>query len=97
MKAARFVPPLLIGATLILLGANALPTVHRKHALQRERFRLEREIEVGNKQNRELILQIRALRDDPFYVERKLIETWQSVPQGMVRFDDPVEPTGLDE
>ncbi len=81
------VPPLLAGATLILLGANALPTVHRKHTLQRERIRLEREIEVGVTHNRKLVLQIRALRDDPFYVERKLVETWEALPQGAVLFD----------
>jgi hypothetical protein len=82
VKAARVLPPLLAAATLLLLGANALPTVQRKHLLRQERHRLERELHQEEAIARRRAAEVEALGRDPFYVERVLVETWQGVPQG---------------
>jgi hypothetical protein len=96
VKAARSVPLLLAAATLILLGANALPTANRKHRLQDERNRLILELRHEEERMKSLAAEVRALREDPFYVERLLVETWQGVPEGAVAFDlppdDPDDP-----
>lgn len=94
MKAARFLPPLLAGATLILLGANALPTAKRKHRLQEEQTRLVRELRSEDRRMNALVLEIEALRGDPFYLERMLIETWGGMPEGAEAFTDAHEDPG---
>jgi hypothetical protein len=86
VKAARFLPPLLACATLVLLGANALPTVQRKHLLQRERARLLRELEQEEREAARLRAEVEALAHDPFYLERMLVETWNAMPEGAVLF-----------
>jgi hypothetical protein len=86
VKAARFLPPLLAGATLILIGANALPTAHRKHRLQEERLRLVRELREEQDRTRVIAAEIEALQADPFYIERVLIETWGGAPEGAQAF-----------
>ena len=92
MKAARAVPPLLAGATLILLCSNALPTVHRRHRLLEERNRVQQELREGDLENVRLMREIRALRDDPFYVERLLVRTWRERPEGSQPFADGPDP-----
>ena len=86
MKAARFLPPLLAGVTLVLLGANALPTILRKHRLQREEQRLVRELRREDAAAARLRLEVEALATDPFYLERVLVETWGGAPEGTVPF-----------
>jgi len=88
VKAARLTAPLLAAATLILIGANALPTVCRKHCLLRERARLERELETERARGARLEAEVDALRNDPFYVERLFVETWHVPPPGAI----PLEP-----
>jgi len=92
MKAARFLPPLLAGATLLLLCANALPSTHRRQVLRRERERLLRQLEEEETVGRRLRAEVEALRADPFYIERTLLETWRGVPRGAVPFDAPPGP-----
>lgn len=86
MKAARFLPPLLAGATLILIGANALPTAIRKHRLQDERIRLVRKLRQEEDRVQRIAAEIDALKKDPFYIERVLIETWGGAPEGARAF-----------
>ena len=90
MKASRVLPPLLAAMTLLLLGANALPSVQRKHLLREERRRLEREVRREEREGARIGAEIDALAHDPFYLERMLVETWQGVPQGAVPFALPV-------
>jgi len=94
VRSARFVPPVLIAATLILLGANALPTIHRKHLLQRRRRILEQRIRRHARRTARLRLEIDALEHDPFFMQRTLVETWHALPEGSVPLDPP--EAGLD-
>jgi len=87
LKFHRILPPLLAGATLILLASNALPTVLRKHRLQRERHRLVKELRLEQERSARLRAEIEALRGDPFYLERVALETWGGTPSGAVRWD----------
>jgi hypothetical protein len=75
--------------TLLLLGANALPSVQRKHLLRAERQRLEREVRREEREGARITAETDALAHDPFYLERMLVETWQGVPQGAVPFALP--------
>jgi hypothetical protein len=92
VKATRFLPPLLAAATLLLLGANALPTVHRKHRLRRERTRVHRKLEREERRALRLRAEVEALAMDPFCQERLLVETWQQAPPGAIRFDPTAPP-----
>ena len=89
MSTARCLPPLLAAATLLLLGANALPSIQRKHLLQEERRRLECELRDEERAARRLEVEIEALNHDRFYLERVYVETWRGVPQGAVPFVPP--------
>ena len=80
MSAARLLPFLLGGLTLIVLFANALPAVHRKHRLETEQRELAQQRRAETERGRRLAAEITALRHDPFYVERVCAETasfWQ--------------------
>ncbi len=87
MKAARFLSPILAGATLILLGANALPTAKRKHRLQDRQHQLVHEIRTLETREHKLREEIHALEHDPFYMERMIVETWHGKPEGTEEFD----------
>ena len=87
MKAARFLPPLLAAATLLLLGANALPTVRRKHRVRRERARVFQELKREEQWAARLRAEVEALATDPFCRERMLVETWRQTPPGAIPFD----------
>jgi hypothetical protein len=95
VKASRVLPPLLAAMTLLLLGANAVPSVQRKLVLREERRRLERELRQGEREGERLAAEIDALVSDPFYVERTLVETWQGLPQGAMPFEVPVAGDAL--
>ncbi len=86
MKAARLTTPLLAGATVILLLANAFPTVLRKHRLQEERNRLIRELNLELERGRGLREHAEALSNDRFYLQRVLAETWHGTPQGAIEW-----------
>jgi hypothetical protein len=86
VKAARFLTPVLAGATLILIFSNALPTVLRKHRLQEEKRRLVLELEEERERARRLLAESRALKTDRFYLQRLLIDIWRAKPKGAVRF-----------
>jgi len=73
--------------TLLLIGANAFPTVQRKLLLREERHRLERELREEERDGGRLAAEVDALVNDPFYLERMVLETWNGVPQGATPFD----------
>ncbi len=83
---SRFVIPLLAGATVVLLAANAFPTITRKHRLQRERNRLIRDLSGEQKRGRELSQKLDAIKHDRFYLQRVLAETWRGVPEGAIEW-----------
>lgn len=87
MKAARFLTPLLAGATVVLVASNALPTMHRKHRLLEEKRELVRQLELERDRGRGLRERVRALKEDRFYVQRVLAETWAGIPKGAIPFE----------
>jgi type VI protein secretion system component VasF len=90
VRAARFLPPLLAAATLLLLGANALPTVRRKHRIRAERARVLKELHREQGRAARLRAEVEALAQDAFCVERMLLETWHETPPGAIPFDPAV-------
>ena len=86
MRSSRFLVPGLAAATLLLLGANALPTIHRRHRLEREKAGLKRELRIEQQRHETLRTTVHALRHDRFYLQRVLAETWNGVPEGAVAF-----------
>ena len=86
MRTSRFLAPGLAAATLLLLGANALPTIHRRHRLERERAVLREELRIERRRHETLRTTVHALRHDRFYLQRVLAETWNGVPAGAVAF-----------
>jgi cell division protein FtsB len=93
VSVARFLPPVLAAATLLLLGANAIPAAQRKHALQRERLRLDAQLREAEAENLRLRAELAALREDPFVLERYACEAWRRLPPGTVRFEEAFAPT----
>ncbi len=90
MKASRVLPPLLAAMTLLLLGANAVPSAQRKHLLREERRRLEHAVRREEREGARIAAEVDALVHDPFYLERMLVETWHGLPQGATPFAVPV-------
>lgn len=86
MRVSRLLPYVLAGMTVLLVGANALPTVQRKQVLREERRRIERELREEERAGDRLAAEVEALATDPFYVERMVVETWNGVPQGATPF-----------
>ena len=86
MNSSRFLVPGLAAATLLLLGANALPAIQRRHRLEREKAGLRRDLRVQQRRREELQTALRALRHDRFYLQRVLAETWNSLPEGAIAF-----------
>ena len=91
MRVSRFLPPAFAAATLLLLGANALPTTLRKHRLREESHRLQRRIQEERLRTEKLEAVIRALNEDPFVLERATLEAWNSEPQGTLPLLDDRE------
>jgi hypothetical protein len=92
VKAARFTAPLLVAGTLILLGANAIPSSERKRILRDEVHRLERELAREEARAKRLAAEVQALHTDDFYLERLCVETWSLTPAGAVPFDPEGAP-----
>ena len=86
MKAARLLPPLLAGATVILLGANAFPTVQRRHRLMQEKNRLVHELREERARGRILREHVDAIENDRFYLQRMFAETWRGIPRGAIEW-----------
>ncbi len=86
MKVTRLTTPLLAGATVILLAANAFPTVRRKHRLQEERNRLVLELRHEQERGKMLRERAEAIAGDRFYLQRMLAETWRGVPAGAIEW-----------
>jgi len=90
VRFARVLPPLLAGATIVLLAANALPASMRRHALQRELRRMQERIRCAEDENARLREELQAIREDPFVLERFACEAWNLLPPGTVRYRDAV-------
>ena len=92
MRTSRLLPPFLAGATLVLLGANALPTSLRKKRLIEKTAVLRQELRHEEERRERLEAEIAALRNDPFYIERVFVETWRTTPAGARRLEIAPEP-----
>ena len=92
MNAARCLPVLLAGITLIVLLGNALPAAHRKHRLQREERRLLGDYRDEARRHDRLLAERAALQDDPFYLERLYTRTWAKTPDGAIPLEAALRP-----
>ena len=87
MKAGRYLPHLLAGATLLLLVCNVLPASRLKHRLQAERNQKLRDLREESGRAQRLAEEVAGLRDDPFVLERALVEAWRIAPEGAHAWD----------
>jgi uncharacterized protein YlxW (UPF0749 family) len=88
VRAGRFLAPLLAGVTILLLVCNVVPASTRRHRLQEEHLELVRELRREQARSEQLAAEIEALQNDPFVLERALIETWNEAPEGAMEWDD---------
>lgn len=92
MRSLRILPPLFAAAALVLLAANAMPTTLRKRILLEERARLQTRLEEERSRAGLLESEIRAIRDDPFVLQRWACETWGQEPGGTLPWPPPDPP-----
>jgi len=88
VRAGQFLAPLLAGVTILLLICNVLPASTRRHRLVSDHRQLVRELAVERARAQRLLAEIDALKNDPFVLERVLVETWNEVPAGALEWDD---------
>jgi len=84
LRLAPLLPYLLAGATLLVLGANAVPTTSRKALLLRERARLRARLLEEERRRARLEADLEALAHDPFVLERAAAEAWRRLPPGVL-------------
>ena len=87
MNAAKILPPVFAGMTLVLLATNALPAGRQRQRLREEERRLEAILQLERERGQALRSEVEALRQDPFVLERWLVETWKGVPQGAIPYE----------
>ena len=87
MNAAKILPPVFAGMTLVLLATNALPAGRQRQRLREEERRLETILQLERGRGQALRSEVEALRQDPFVLERWLVETWKGVPQGAIPYE----------
>lgn len=88
MRAGRFLAPLLAGVTILLLACNVVPASNRRHRLLSDHRQLLKELAQEKARAQRLTAEIHALENDPFVLERVLVETWNEVPEGAMAWDD---------
>ena len=93
MRAGRFLAPLLAGVTILLLVCNVVPASTRRHRLEEEHRELVRELRQEKVRSERLAAEIEALENDPFVLERALIETWNEAPEGAMEWDERYSAT----
>ena len=87
MNAAKILPPVFASMTLVLLATNALPAGRQRQRLREEERRLEAILQLERERGQALRSEVEALRQDPFVLERWLVETWKGVPQGAIPYE----------
>ena len=76
-------------AVLLLMGMCYLPVIRENERMQRENFRLQRELETESEKSRQLQAQVDALLHDPKTVERLTREKlgYAKPDETVVRFE----------
>jgi hypothetical protein len=87
VNAAKILPPVFAGMTLVLLTTNAVPAGRQRQRLKEEEQRLEAALQLEHERGRTLRAELEALQHDPFVLERWLVETWKGVPQGAIPYE----------
>ena len=82
MRASRLLPPLLAAATILMAASNVVPATARRHALSERRQELLMRLADEQDRARRLEEEIAALRQDPFVLQRVVLETWNLAPPG---------------
>jgi cell division protein FtsB len=88
----KVVVGLVVLAVLLLMGMCYLPVIRENERMQRENFRLQRELESESAKSRQLQAQVDALLHDPKTVERLTREKlgYAKPDETVVRFESPV-------
>lgn len=89
--ARRFLAPVLLGATLLLLGANAVPALLKERRLESEVSRLKGDLARERTRGDGLRARLNALRNDPYYVERLYRRTWNAPPEHAIAWSQLVD------
>ncbi|MGQ0613429.1 MAG: hypothetical protein ACT4PV_06815 [Planctomycetaceae bacterium] len=92
MRVSSLLPYLLAGATLLLLGANALPTTQRRLLLLRERASLRERLRDEERLRIRLEAELDALARDPFVLQRAACEAWRRPPPGLIPWRAGADP-----
>ena len=87
MNAAKILPPVFAGMTLVLLASNAVPASQQRQRLREEERKLEAILQLERERGQALRAELEALRQDPFVLERWLVETWKGIPQGAIPYE----------
>ena len=88
-KLTKVVVGLVVLAVLLLMGMCYLPVIRENERMQRENFRLQRELETESEKSRQLQSQVDALLHDPKTVERLTREKlgYAKPDETVVRFE----------
>jgi cell division protein FtsB len=74
-KLTKIVVGLVVLAIVLLIGMSYLPLIRQNERMQKEKLRLETELQKETEKSKELQSEIDALRNDPKTVERLARET----------------------
>lgn len=97
MNAAKILPPVFAGMTLVLLATNAVPAGRQRQRLREEERKLGAILQLERERGQALRAELEALRQDPFVLERWLIETWKGVPQGAIPYEQLSRKAAADD
>ena len=90
-KLTKIVVGLVVLAVVLLIGVSYLPLIQQNERMQKEKLRLESELQAETAKSRELQAEIEALRNDPKTVERLARETlgYAKSNEIVIRFQPP--------
>ncbi len=90
-KLTKIVFGLVVLAVVLLIGVSYLPLIRQNERMQKEKLRLETELQAETAKSRELQAEIEALRNDPKTIERLARETlgYAKTNEIVIRFEPP--------
>ena len=90
-KLTKIVVGLVVLAVVLLIGVSYLPLIQQNERMQKEKLRLESELQAETAKSRLLQAEIEALRNDPKTIERLARETlgYAKTNEIVIRFESP--------
>ena len=74
--------------TLFVLFGNVVPAVQQKHRLQQEFRELLEKAKEEKARHQDVTAKIRAMKHDPYFVERLYVRAWNRTPHGAIELDE---------